>query len=86
MRKHDFLRRVYNQAKKEGNDSVIYMTYLPGWFRRKGDDGEPSCIPCCNLDNGMEGIAVEHPWYDKEADQWFSWSEFFWLEKIRKEA
>lgn len=37
MRKRDFLRKYYNKAIREDNDSIIYYIELPVEFKRKKD-------------------------------------------------
>ena len=82
MRKHDFLRKIYNKAKADGNDSAIYFAELPEAFRRKGEEGN-GCVPCLDLENGRCGICVEHSYYDAEEGDYYTVSELFWLEKVK---
>ena len=82
MRKHDFLRKIYNKAKADGNDSAIYFAELPEAFRRKGEEGN-YCHPLTDLNNGRYGICVFHSYYDAEEDEYYSVPEDFWLGKCK---
>ena len=78
MRKHDFLRRIYNKALKVGDD-LIYHVDIPDAFYKKGDQG---CFAQPFGDKfGLAGVAVEHNYQDSDCN-WCSYTEIFKMRKV----
>lgn len=76
MRKLDYLRRIYNKARKANDVNLIYDIELPFEFKNKGDYEMPCCLPMTNERGELVGIAVMHS-YEYNEDIFTYNDEYF---------